>query len=126
MGSVTKATPIQFINSKNHIKKWRGHKTALSGYYTCLSRDLLLMASGRKHTHTHTPTFANETFSRNQARVGRRPVRAWFKNPTCDFDGKQSIVMGDTRNTIRTDKFTIYFSIQYLHMCPQKFLYSGI
>ena len=57
MGSVTKATPIQFINSKSHIKKRKDRKTALSGYYACLSRDLLLMASGadtHAHTHTHT------------------------------------------------------------------------
>ena len=76
MGSVTKATPIQFIDSKSRIKKQRGHKTALSGYYACLSHDLLLMASGvdtHTHTHTHTPTFADETISRNQARVGCRP-----------------------------------------------------
>ena len=66
MGSITKAMPIQFIDSKSRIKKWRGHKTALSSYYACLSRDLLLMASGAD-THTHTPTFADETISRNQA-----------------------------------------------------------
>ena len=65
MGSVTKAMPIQFINSKSRIKKRSGRKTALSGYYTCLSHDLLLMASG-VDTHTHTPTFVEETISRNQ------------------------------------------------------------
>ena len=54
MGSVTKATPIQFIDSNICIKKQRDHKTALSGYYVCFSRDLLLMASGAEtHTHTH-------------------------------------------------------------------------
>ena len=53
-GSVTKAMPIQFINGKSRIKKRRGHKTALSGYYVCLSCDLLLMASGvGTHTHIH-------------------------------------------------------------------------
>ena len=53
-GSVTKATPIQFINSKSRIKKQRGRKIAVSGYYACLSRDLLLMASGADtHTHIH-------------------------------------------------------------------------
>ena len=51
--SVTKAMPIQFINGRSHIKKWRGHKTTLSGYYACLSRDLLLMALGAD-THTYT------------------------------------------------------------------------
>ena len=37
MGSVTKATPIHFIDSKSCIKKWRGCKTALSGYYECVA-----------------------------------------------------------------------------------------
>ena len=37
MGSVTKATPIHFIDSKSHIKKRRGCKTALSGYYECVA-----------------------------------------------------------------------------------------
>ena len=52
-GSVTKAMPIQFIDGKSCIKKRKGCKTALSSYYTCLSRGLLLMASGRTHTHIH-------------------------------------------------------------------------
>ena len=39
MGSVTKAMHIQFTDGKSHIKKRRGCKTALSGYYTYLSRD---------------------------------------------------------------------------------------
>ena len=77
-GSVTKATPIQFTNGKSRIKKQRGRKTALSGYYTCLSCDLLLMASGAD-THTHTPTFADKMISRNQV-CGRS---AWFKNNLC-------------------------------------------
>ena len=37
MGSVTKAKPIHFIDSKCRIKKRRGHKTALSGYYECVA-----------------------------------------------------------------------------------------
>ena len=69
MGSVTKATPIQFIDSKSRIKKWRGRKTTISGYYECLSRDLSLMATGAD-THTHTPTFMDEMISRNQAKPG--------------------------------------------------------
>ena len=68
--SVTKATPIQFTNGKSGIKKRRGRKTALPGYYACFSCDLLLMASGR--THTHIPTFVNEAISRNQACAGHR------------------------------------------------------
>ena len=53
MGSVTKAMPIQFIDGNSHLKKQRSHKTALFGYYACLSRNLLLMALGAD-THTHT------------------------------------------------------------------------
>ena len=52
-GSVTKTTPIQFTDGKSRINKRKGRKTALSGYYTCLSHDLLLMPSGAD-THTHT------------------------------------------------------------------------
>ena len=72
MGSITKATLIQFTDGKSRIKKQRSRKTALSNYYACLSCDLLLMASRadtHKHTHTHTPTFMDETISRNQACV---------------------------------------------------------
>ena len=65
MGSVTKATPIQFINGKSHIKKWRGRKTALSGYYACLSRDMLLMASeAGTHTYTHTKVCGQNDFKK--------------------------------------------------------------
>ena len=71
-GSVTKATPIQFTDSKSRIKKRRGRKTALSGYYTCISLDWLLMPSGADaHTHTHIPTFVDETISRNQVCVAK-------------------------------------------------------
>ena len=55
---LTKATSIQFIDGKCHIKKRKSCKTALSGYYACVSRDLLLMPSGADtHTHTHTHTY---------------------------------------------------------------------
>ena len=67
MGRVTKATPIQFTDSKSCINKRKDRKTALYGYYACLSRDLLLMPLGAD-THTHTPTFVDEMISRNQAR----------------------------------------------------------
>ena len=36
-GSVTKATPIHFIDSNSRIKKRRGRKTALSVYYECVA-----------------------------------------------------------------------------------------
>ena len=72
--SVTKATPIQFIDSKSRIKKQRGRKTALSGYYTCLSHDLLLMASGWTHnTHIHQ-------HSRTKQFQETRRACAWFNN----------------------------------------------
>ena len=69
MGSVTKATPIQFINSKSRIKKRRGCKTALSGYYTYLSHDLLLMASGAD-THTYTNICGRNDFKKPGAACG--------------------------------------------------------
>ena len=86
-GSVTKAMPIQFINSKRRIKKQRGRKTALFGYYVCLSHDLLLMAL-KPDTHTYTHTYTNvhgqNDFKKPgmcglQACAGCRPARAWFK-----------------------------------------------
>ena len=72
---VTKATAIQFINGKCHIKKQKSRKTALSGYYVCASRDLLLMSSGADtHTHANIPMFVDKTIAKNQVRV--RPVHA--------------------------------------------------
>ena len=73
-GSVIKATPIQFIDSKSRIKKQRGCKTALSSYYAYLSRDLLLMASGadtHTHTHTHTHTQRSRTKRFQETRHAR-------------------------------------------------------
>ena len=63
MGGVTKATPIQFVNGKSRIKKQRGHKTALSSYYACLSRDLLLIPSG-VDTHTYTNIHERNDFKK--------------------------------------------------------------
>ena len=87
MGSVTKATPIQFTDGKSDTKKRRGRKTALPGYYACLSRDMLLMASGadtRTHTHTHTHTHIHQrsrTKRFQETRCARpKAARAWFKN----------------------------------------------
>ena len=70
MSSVTKAMPIQFIDDKCHIKKWKGCKTALSGYYACLSHDLLLMPS-----EADTYTFATERFQETRW----WPTYIWFK-----------------------------------------------
>ena len=47
MGSVTKATPIHFIDSKNRIMKWRGRKTALSGYYKCVTMHTIFKPGAR-------------------------------------------------------------------------------
>ena len=58
------------------MKKRRCRKTALSSYYAWFSRDLLVMSSG-VDTHTHTPTFADEMISRNQARSA---TCTWFNN----------------------------------------------
>ena len=69
--------PCPFNLSTASVMK--SHKTALSGYYTCLSCDLLLMPSGAD-THTHTPSFTDETISRNQARAGLQPTHTWFKS----------------------------------------------
>ena len=76
MRIVTKATAIQFIDGKCHIKKWKSRKTALSGYYACVSCDLLLIPSGvDTHTHANIPTLTDETISRNQAHMGLQPTR---------------------------------------------------
>ena len=79
MHSVTKATPIQFINGRSHMKKQRCHKTSLSGYYTYFSYDLLLMPSG-VDTHTHTQTFVDKTISH----VRPSATRTWFKTKNRD------------------------------------------
>ena len=57
--TVTKATAIQFIDGKCHIMKRKSRKTALSGYYACDSRDLLLMASGAE-THMYQRANKND------------------------------------------------------------------
>ena len=53
MHIATQAMSIQFIDGKCHIKKQKSHKTALSGYYACVSCDLLLMPLGWTHTHAN-------------------------------------------------------------------------
>ena len=64
---VTKATAIQFIDGKCYIQKQKRRKTALSGYYACVSCDLLLMLSGADtHTRTHS-NVQTKTILRNQA-----------------------------------------------------------
>ena len=51
---ITKATTIQFIDGKCHIKKWKSCKTVLFCYYAYVSCDLLLMPSG---ADTHMQTY---------------------------------------------------------------------
>ena len=45
------------------MKKRRCHETALSGYYTCFSRDLLLMPSG-VDTYTYTNVRGRNDFKK--------------------------------------------------------------
>ena len=50
--------PIQFINGKCHIKKQKSCRTGLTGYYTYLSCEWLLMLFGTDaHTYMHTCTY---------------------------------------------------------------------
>ena len=71
--------PIQFTDSKSGIKKRRGRKAALPGYYACLSRDLLLMASGADtHTHIHQHSWTKRFQETRHARPSAS--RAWFNN----------------------------------------------
>ena len=70
MRTVTKATPIQFIDSRSHMKKQRCCKTALSGYYTCFSCDLLLIPSGvDTHIHTYTNVRGRNDFKKPDMRL---------------------------------------------------------
>ena len=76
MGSVTKVTPIEFTDGKSGTKKRRGRKAALPVYYACLSRDLLLMASGADtHTHTYTNVRGPNDFKKPGARG------LWLRTP---------------------------------------------
>ena len=65
MRIVTKATAIHFIDGKCHIKKQISRKTALFGYYACISRDLLLVSSGvDTHTRKHTDVRGQNDFKK--------------------------------------------------------------
>ena len=71
-----KATAIQFIDGKCYIQKQKSYKTALSGYYTSVSCDLLLMPLRRGHTHivTHKQKRFQET-----RHMQTKATPAWFK-----------------------------------------------
>ena len=77
--SVTKATPIQFIDGRSYMKKRRCHKTALSGYYACFSRDLLIIPSGTG-THTHIHQRSRTKRFQETRRVRPSATHTWFKN----------------------------------------------
>ena len=62
---VTKATPINNINSKYHIKK---HRTCLIDYSGFILCEWILIAWG--WTHTHTLLSWIKAISRNQAKPG--------------------------------------------------------
>ena len=59
---VTKATSIQFIYDKCHIRKWKTWRTGLAGN--------LYMNCPWGWTHTHTATSWTKAISRNQACTG--------------------------------------------------------
>ena len=52
--SVTKATPIKFIDGKCHIKKQKGHKTPLRMPFTLLVINALTGGHADTHASTHT------------------------------------------------------------------------
>ena len=64
---------IQFID--DNIKKQKRCKTASSGYYVCLSRDLLLIPL---EVDTYTNIRGQNNFKKPD--VCNRPAYAWFKN----------------------------------------------
>ena len=51
---VTKATPIDCINGKHHIKKLKSSRTCLTGYSVFISCEKFLIAWGWTHTYTQT------------------------------------------------------------------------
>ena len=88
---VTKAMPILFIDSKCHIRQLKSRKSCntYSTNHTCLnhtiSRNWLIMPSGRTHTHTHILTCEPKQFQEIR-RAGHSLVHTWFKKlgiPSC-------------------------------------------
>ena len=83
--SVTKAMPIQFIDSKNYNYKeterpyncciWLLHMP-----FSWLAINVLRGGHTQTHTRTRYITFKDETISRKQIHAGLRPAYAWFKN----------------------------------------------
>ena len=53
---VTRATPIDDIDSKSHKTELKSSRNYSTNHTKSKSRHLLFMASGRTHAHTHTHT----------------------------------------------------------------------
>ena len=81
MASAICEMAIQFIDGKCHIMKRKSLlKTALSGYYACVSHDLVIMASGvDTQTDTHIPTCKQKRFQETRL-AWPSATRNWFKN----------------------------------------------
>ena len=70
--SVTKAMPIQFIDSNSHIKKWTGRKLPYQVIMHAFQMICYKCPEGGHNTRPRrcTPTFVDKTILRNQAHVG--------------------------------------------------------
>ena len=75
---VTKATAIQFIDSKCHIKKRKCRKSAYPVITHVFSRDLILMLSGWTHTHTYRHANKNN-FKKPGTYEQPSATCTWFK-----------------------------------------------
>ena len=101
--SVTKATSIQFIDSRSHIKKQRGHKTVLSIYYASLSHDLLLLPLGADtHIHQHLQL---KQFQETR-RTDLWPTHFWLK--TCSYSYQVIRVMSLNYSYVIVTTYMIY------------------
>ena len=73
MRFVTKATPIDCMDGKCHIKKLKSSRTCLTGYspsFYMNSFYSLEAESADTHTHTHTPTSAQKQFQETRCGPG--------------------------------------------------------
>ena len=77
--SVTKATPIHFINRKCDIKFNKSHRS-MSYHWSLVSSGFTCTHTHtRAHTHTHAHTLQTKTISRNQVLAGLCPVHMVLK-----------------------------------------------
>ena len=85
MCCVTKATLIDFIDNKCHIKQLKSrknYKTCLTNHTRSISHHitpLVINALGGGHTCMHTNA-QTKVISRNQERTSLQPACLWFKN----------------------------------------------